>query len=110
MWPSLGNRYLILDARGLSTSRDRFAYRLAQHIVAAGREVPSLPAKCLTLHVLRHSTAMTILHATSSVFFVKRTSGREWPQGEQEVCRGARRPAGSCVGLERSSRGLPLPQ
>ena len=65
--PSVGNRYLFLNARGRPLSRDGFAYRLDLHVAAAGRAVPSLAAKRVTPHVLRHSTAMTILHATGDI-------------------------------------------
>ena len=53
--PSVGNRYLFLNARGRALSRDGFAYRLDLHVAAAGRAVPSLAAKRVTPHVLRHS-------------------------------------------------------
>ena len=65
--PSVGNRYLFLNARGRAMSRDGFAYRLDLHVAAAGRAVPSLAAKRVTPHVLRHSTAMTVLHATGDI-------------------------------------------
>ena len=65
--PSVGNRYLFLNARGRPLSRDGFAYRLDLHVAAAVRAVPSLAAKRVTPHVLRHSTAMTILHATGDI-------------------------------------------
>ena len=48
-------------------SRDGFAYRLDLQVAAAGRAVPSLAAQRVTPHVLRHSTAMTILHATGDI-------------------------------------------
>ena len=65
--PSVGNRYLFLNARGRPLSRDGFAYRLDLHVAAAVRAVPSLAAKRVTPHGLRHSTAMTILHATGDI-------------------------------------------
>ena len=65
--PSVGNRYLFLNARGRALSRDGFGYRLDLHVAAAGRAVPSLAAKRVTPHVLRHSTAMTVLHATGDI-------------------------------------------
>ena len=64
---SVGNRYLFLNARGRSMSRDGSAYRLNLHVAAAVRAVPSLAAKRVTPHVLRHSTAMTILQATGDI-------------------------------------------
>ena len=35
-------------------SRDGFAHRLALHVVTAARTVPSLAAKRVTPHVVRH--------------------------------------------------------
>ena len=48
-------------------SRDGFAHRLALHVVTAARTVPSLAAKRVTPHVVRHSTAMAILRATGDI-------------------------------------------
>ena len=61
---SVGNRSLFLNVRGRAMSGDGFVYRLGLHVVAVARSVPSLAAKPVTPHGLRHSTAMSILHAT----------------------------------------------
>ncbi|MDE0704744.1 MAG: tyrosine-type recombinase/integrase, partial [Rhodospirillaceae bacterium] len=65
--PPVNNRYLFLNARGRAMSPDGFAYILSQHVVRAARTVPSLNEKRVTPHVIRHSTAMMILHATGDV-------------------------------------------
>ena len=65
--PSVGNRDLLPNACGRALSRDGFAYRLDLPVAAAGRAVPSLAAKRVTPHVLRQSTAMTILHAKGDI-------------------------------------------
>ena len=65
--PPLDNRYLFLSARGRAMSTDGFAYILKQHVATAMQAVPSLQAKRVTPHVIRHSTAMTILHATGDI-------------------------------------------
>ena len=65
--PPVKNRYLFLNARGRAMSTDGFAYILKQHVATAARKVPSIEGKRVTPHVLRHSTAMTILHATGDI-------------------------------------------
>ncbi len=65
--PPVNNRYLFLNARGRAMSPDGFAYILGQHVTRAAQTVPSLNDKRVTPHVIRHSTAMMILHATGDV-------------------------------------------
>ena len=62
--PPVNNRYLFLNARGRAMSTDGFAYILGQHVATAAQKVPSVKSKRVTPHVLRHSAAMSILHAT----------------------------------------------
>ena len=62
--PVVNNRYLFLNARGRALSTDGFAYILKQHVATAAQALPSLKDKQVTPHVIRHSTAMTVLHAT----------------------------------------------
>ena len=52
--PQVNNHYLFLNARGRAMSRDGFAHRLALHVVTAARAVPSIAAKRVTPHVVRH--------------------------------------------------------
>ena len=58
---------LFLNRDGRQMTRDGFAYRLRQHVVAAERAAPSIAAKHVTPHVLRHSCAMHTLQATGDV-------------------------------------------
>ena len=51
------------NARGGALSRDGVEYLLSQHVNAAEKNCASLKGKRVTAHVLRHSTAMTLLHA-----------------------------------------------
>ena len=65
--PPVNNRYLFLNARGRAMSPDGFAYRLDLHVVTAAKSMPSLNDKRITPHVIRHATAMGILHATGDI-------------------------------------------
>jgi len=49
--------------RGRRLSRDGLERRLAIHVAHAARDQPSLKAKNVTLHTLRHTAAMQLLHA-----------------------------------------------
>ena len=62
--PSVNNRYLFLSARGRALSTDGFAYILDRHVATAVLEAPSLASKRVTPHVLRHASAMSVLHAS----------------------------------------------
>ena len=44
-------------------SRDALEHRLAKYVQVAGNACPTLAQKSVTMHVLRHSTAMRLLHA-----------------------------------------------
>jgi integrase/recombinase XerD len=48
---------------GRPLSRDAIERRLAKHAAAAAARCPSLRAKRVTAHVLRHTAAMRLLHA-----------------------------------------------
>jgi site-specific recombinase XerD len=48
---------------GRALSRDALEHRLAKHATTAARHCPSLRTKRVTLHVLRHTAAMRLLHA-----------------------------------------------
>lgn len=49
--------------RGQHLSRDALERRLATHCAAAASVCPSLHVKHVTMHTLRHTTAMRLLHA-----------------------------------------------
>jgi site-specific recombinase XerD len=51
------------NARGRSLSPDGVQYLLTKHIVSARQRCPSLKAKRVSPHVLRHSTAMDLLQS-----------------------------------------------
>jgi integrase/recombinase XerD len=48
---------------GRALSRDAIEHRLARHPATANAACPSLQAKKITPHVLRHTAAMRLLHA-----------------------------------------------
>lgn len=54
---------LFPTSRGRPLSRDALERRLANHLSIATHVCPSLAGKKVTLHVLRHTTAMRLLHA-----------------------------------------------
>jgi integrase/recombinase XerD len=51
------------NARGKILSRDGVEYILSKHVSAAKKQCPTLKAKRITAHVLRHSAAMSLLQA-----------------------------------------------
>lgn len=56
------NDPLFPNQKGTFLSRDGVAYILAQHVATATQNCPSLRKKRITPHVLRHTTAMTLLN------------------------------------------------
>ncbi len=54
---------LFPSARGRMLSRDAVEYLLAKHLTTAREACPSLRNKRVSAHVLRHTTAMQLLHA-----------------------------------------------
>jgi site-specific recombinase XerD len=57
------NDPLFPTRRGTRLSRDAIERRLAVHATKAVQSCPSLRGKTVTAHVLRHTTAMRLLHA-----------------------------------------------
>jgi integrase len=51
------------DHWGTALSRDAIEHRLAHYATKAAAHCPSLHGKTVTAHVLRHTTAMRLLHA-----------------------------------------------
>ena len=54
---------LFCGPHGLPLSRDALEHRLAKHLVTAADTCPSLAGKHVTMHTLRHTTAMNLLAA-----------------------------------------------
>jgi len=54
---------LFPTSRGRALSRDTVALLITRHAATAGQSCPSLRAKTITPHTLRHTAAMRLLHA-----------------------------------------------
>jgi integrase/recombinase XerD len=54
---------LFVTCSGKALSRDALEHRLAKYVQMAGGVCPTLTQKSVTMHVLRHSAAMRLLHA-----------------------------------------------
>jgi site-specific recombinase XerD len=65
--PEAAVNQVFLNANGNPMTRDGFAFRLAEHVKAAATKQPSILAKRVTPHVLRHSCAMHTLAATGDI-------------------------------------------
>ncbi len=62
-WPEATDEPLFPTIRGRRLSRDALERRLAVHLAHARDQQPSLKTKNVTLHTLRHTAAMQLLHA-----------------------------------------------
>ncbi len=58
---------LFVNARGQPMTRSGFEYVLRKHAHAAAANCPSLSAKRVSPHVLRHTCALTVLQATKDL-------------------------------------------
>ena len=62
---------------GSHLSRDAIEHRLAKHLDTARRNCPSLQAKSVTMHTLRHSAAMRLLLAGNDITVIALWLGHE---------------------------------
>ncbi len=58
---------VFVNARGQPLTRSGFEYILAKHVQTAIKDCPSLSAKRVSPHVLRHTCALTVLQATKDL-------------------------------------------
>lgn len=58
---------VFVNARGWPMTRSGFAYLLEKHVTVASANCLSLQNKRVTPHVLRHTCALTVLHATGDL-------------------------------------------
>lgn len=63
--------------RGQHLSRDALERRLAKHLAAATERCPSLGAKHITMHTLRHTAAMRLLQAGVDIAVIALWLGHE---------------------------------
>jgi integrase/recombinase XerD len=68
---------LFTTIRGGPLSHDALQQRLAVHATAAARACPTLTAKNITPHVLRHTAAMRLLHAGVDITVIALWLGHE---------------------------------
>ena len=65
--PKSADRHLFLNAMGTGMTRRGFAKRLVLHAQTAAHSVPSIAAKTVSPHLLRHACAIHTLEATGDV-------------------------------------------
>ena len=58
-----GEKILFPSCRGKRLSNDGIQYLLKKHVATASKKCPSLCSKRISPHVLRHTSAMELLHA-----------------------------------------------
>jgi integrase/recombinase XerD len=68
---------LFCTRQGARLSRDALEHRLAKHAAAATIAAPTLTDKKITMHVLRHSAAMRLLHAGVDITVIALWLGHE---------------------------------
>ena len=68
---------LFPTSQGHKLSRDALERRIAKHAAAAAKHCPSLHTKHVTAHVLRHTTAMRLLHADVDITVIALWLGHE---------------------------------
>jgi integrase/recombinase XerD len=68
---------LFQGPRGNALSRDAIERRLATHVCTAAVSCPSIAAKHVTMHTLRHTTAMNLLHAGVEITVIALWLGHE---------------------------------
>jgi integrase/recombinase XerD len=74
-----GTDPLFPTRRGGPLSRDAVERLLAKHTTTAAKHCPTLKAKRVSPHVLRHSTAMALLHAGVDITVIALWLGHESP-------------------------------
>ena len=65
--PTASAPELFVNARGQAMTRAGFEYILHKHVRAATKRCPSLAAKRVSPHVLRHTAALVTLQATKDL-------------------------------------------
>jgi integrase/recombinase XerD len=76
-WPGAPDDPLFPTTTGRRLSRDAIEHRLARHLAQAGASCPSISAKHVTMHTLRHTAAMRLLMAGNDVTVIALWLGHE---------------------------------
>ena len=74
---------LFPNRTGGRLSRDAIEHRLAMHTTTAAARCPSLNAKAITAHTLRHTAAMRLLHAGTDTSVIALWLGHEQAETTQ---------------------------
>jgi len=74
---------LFPTSRGRSLSRDAVALLVSKHATTATARCPTLAAKTVSPHVLRHTAAMNLLHAGVDTSVIALWLGRESTEATQ---------------------------
>jgi integrase/recombinase XerD len=74
---------LFPNRTGGRLSRDAIEHRLAKHTTTAAARCPSLNAKAITAHTLRHTAAMRLLHAGTDTSVIALWLGHEQAETTQ---------------------------
>jgi integrase/recombinase XerD len=82
-WAGEPGQPLFPSRSGGRLSRDAVEKRLARHVATAREHCPSLKAKIITMHVLRHTCAMNLLHAGTDVAVIALWLGHEQAETAQ---------------------------
>lgn len=75
----VGDHPLFATRRGTAPSHDAVARLVTKHAATAARTCPSLQAKHVTPHTLRHTAAMNLLHAGVDITVIALWLGHESP-------------------------------
>ena len=78
---------LFATRSGKALSRDALEHRLAKYVQMAGDVCPMLMQKSVTMHVLRHSAAMRLLHAGIDTSVIALWLGHENIETTQVYCK-----------------------
>ncbi|GAA1585432.1 site-specific integrase [Kribbella sancticallisti] len=76
-WPGAPDDPLFPTSTGRRLSRDAIEHRVARHLAHAGASCPSISARHVTMHTLRHTAAMRLLIAGNDITVIALWLGHE---------------------------------
>jgi integrase/recombinase XerD len=102
---------LFPTSTGKPLTRKALARRITKHATRAAEQCPSVAAKTITPHVLRHTAAMRLLHADVDTTVIALWLGHEQGRNHADVPprrpRGQRTSAGPHQAVEQQTRAVP---